>query len=277
MLFGLSYEELSLLVAALAVAGVVAGLLAGIFGIGGGGIIVPVIFEALGILGFDDASRMHVSIGTAVAITAPTTVRSFLAHRARGAVDMDFLRRWLIPVPLGVALATMLAASVTGSQLRLIFAFITLAVGLRLVFNRQSWRIADDVPRGWPLYAAGTGIGFVSALMGIGGGILTNSYMTLYGRAIHQTIATSAGVGVLILIPGVVGYILAGWGAEDLPPFSLGYVNLLCFAIVMPLGLAVAKVGVGVAHRLSKRKLEVGFGLFVLFVSGRFFFSVLTG
>lgn len=269
--------DLVLFALALVAAGVVSGLLAGIFGIGGGGIIVPVLYEALGILGFEDSSRMHVAIGTAVAITAPTTVRSFLAHRQRGAVDAEFLKSWLIAVPLGVAIATMLAASVSGEELRLIFAIITLFVGLRLVFNRQSWRIGGDVPKGPGRWAAGIGIGFVSALMGIGGGILTNTYMTLYGRPIHQAIATSSGVGVLILIPGVIGYVIAGWGAPDLPPFSLGYVNLLCFAIVMPLALAVAKLGVGVAHNLSKRKLEVGFGLFVLFVSSRFFWSVWFG
>lgn len=274
MLLGIPLDELAWLVGSLLVAGTIAGFLSGIFGIGGGGIIVPVIFEALGALGFDDGSRMHVAIGTAVAITAPTTVRSFFAHKARGAVDMDFLKSWLIPVPVGVALASIVAAAATGAQLRAIFATITLFVGLRLIFNRETWRIGDHLPGGILQAVVGTAVGFFSTLMGIGGGVLTNTFMTLYGRPIHQGIATGAGVGVLITIPAVFGYMAAGWGAEDLPPFSIGYVNLLCFAIVMPLGLTVAKLGVGVAHRLSRRQLEIGFGIFLLSMSARFFLSI---
>lgn len=276
MIAGIPLDEFLWLIGSLAVAGTVAGFLSGIFGIGGGGIIVPVIFEALGALGFDDASRMHVSIGTAIAITAPTTVRSFFAHKARGAVDMDFLRSWLIPVPVGVALAAIVAAFVTGEQLRLIFATITLFVGLRLIFNRKTWQISDRIPENPIRALVGIGVGFLSTLMGIGGGVLTNTFMTLYGRTIHQAIATGAGVGVLITIPAVFGYMAAGWGTEGLPPFSIGYVNLLCFAIVMPLGLTVAKLGVSVAHRLSRRHMELGFGIFLLFMSARFFLSVLA-
>ena len=187
----------------------------------------------------------------------------------------EFIRSWLIPVPLGVALASFVAAYVSGAGLRAIFAGIAFIVALRLIFNRESWRLGTEVPHG-PIRAfAGAAIGFLSTLMGIGGGVLSNTFMTVYGRPIHQAVATAAGVGILIAIPGTLGYIAAGWGAEGLPPFSVGYVNLLGVAIVMPLSLLMAPLGVRIAHALTKRQLEVGFGIFLLLMSARFAYSLL--
>jgi uncharacterized membrane protein YfcA len=159
--------------------------------------------------------------------------------------------------------------------MRAIFAAVAFVVGVRLVFNRESWRLPGDVPRG-PLGAVvGFVIGLLSALMGIGGGIMANTFMTLYGRPIHQAVATASGVGVLIAVPGTLGYVWAGWGEAGLPPFSLGYVNLLAIAIVMPLSYFVAPIGVRIAHALSKRQLETSFGIFVLAMSARFAWSLL--
>ena len=268
-------SELIGLALALAATGLVAGLLAGIFGIGGGGVIVPVMYQALGILGFSPAVTMHVALGSALAIIVPTSIRSFRAHLARGAVDMAIIRSWLIPVPVGVALASFVAAYVSGAGLRAIFAGIAFIVALRLIFNRESWRLGTEVPHGPVRAFAGAAIGFLSTLMGIGGGVLSNTFMTVYGRPIHQAVATAAGVGILIAIPGTLGYVAAGWGAEGLPPFSVGYVNLLGVAIVMPLSLLMAPLGVRIAHALSKRQLEVGFGIFLLLMSARFAYSLL--
>src|SRR5688500_7251318 len=270
-----SAAGLAALVFALAVAGMVAGFLAGVFGIGGGGIVVPVMYQALGILGFSEAVTMHVALGSALAVIVPTSIRSFLAHKARGAVDMAMIRSWLIPVPVGVAAASLVAASVSGAGLRAIFAVIAFVVALRLIFNRASWRLGNEVPGGPIRAIVGAAIGFLSTLMGVGGGILSNTFMTVYGRPIHQAVATAAGVGILIAIPGTLGYIAAGWGAEGLPPFSVGYVNLLGVAIVMPLSLLMAPLGVRIAHALSKRQLEVGFGIFLLLMSARFAYSLL--
>jgi uncharacterized membrane protein YfcA len=135
--------------------------------------------------------------------------------------------------------------------------------------------LAGDIPQGWVRYVSGWVIGFFSTFMGIGGGVMNNTFMTVYGRPMHQAVATSSGTGVLISIPGVIGYIWAGWGASGLPPFSLGYVNLLAFAMMIPITIMMAPVGVKVAHMLSKRQLETGFGLFLLFVSVRFFLTLL--
>jgi uncharacterized membrane protein YfcA len=269
------FSELVALALALAATGLVAGLLAGIFGIGGGGIIVPVMYQTLTLLGFSPAITMHVSLGSALAIIVPTSISSFRAHRARKSVDMAMFRSWLVPLPLGVGLASLLVASVGGAALRAIFAGMALLVGLRLIFNRESWRIGDEIPRGPIRVLVGMGIGFLSTLMGVGGGVLTNTFMTMFGRPIHQAVGTAAGVGALIAIPGTVGYIIAGWGAEDLPPFSLGYVNLLSVAILTPLSLFMAPIGARIAHAMSKRQLEVGFGVFLLLMSARFTYSLL--
>ncbi len=271
------FADIALMIIALAGAGAVAGLLAGLFGIGGGAILVPVFFQVFGLMGIDDAVRMHLSVGTSLAVIVPTSLRSFASHRARGAVDMDLLRSYVIAVPAGVVIAALVFASISSGGLRLVFAVLALLVGLKLLFGRDSWRLADDLPGRAGRFSAGIGIGFLSTLMGIGGGILNNTFMTLSGRPIHQAVATSAGVGVLISIPGVLGAIWAGWAAPGLPVMSTGYVNWIAVAIIIPVTLAVAPLGVRAAHRLDKRQLELGFGLFMLLVSARFMISVLAG
>ncbi|SOE08676.1 uncharacterized membrane protein YfcA [Hoeflea halophila] len=260
--------------AALAAAGGVAGILAGLFGIGGGAILVPVFYQLFGLLQVDDAVRMHLSVGTSLAIIVPTSIRSFLSHRKRGAVDHELLRSWILAVPLGVLSASLIAASISSGGLRAIFALISILVGIRMLLNRENWRLGVQVP-GNPVRAVvGWLIGLLSGLMGIGGGVLNNTFMTLYNRPVHQAVATSAGVGVLIAIPGLFGYIWAGWGVAALPLFSTGYVNWLVVALIIPITLVVAPLGVSMAHALNKRQLEIGFGLFLLLVAARFLYSL---
>lgn len=268
-------SELLPFVAALLVAGGVAGVLAGLFGIGGGAVLVPVFYSMLGFLGVDEAIRMHLSVGTSLAIIVPTSIRSFMGHKAKGAVDMDLLKSFIFSVPLGVLLATLLVAGLSSGVLRAIFAFFSLIIALKLLFGREDWKLASDVPRGIGKHVAGSVIGFFSTFMGIGGGVFNNTFMTLFGRPIHQAVATSAGVGVLISIPGMLGYIWAGWGAEGLPPFSIGFVNILMVLIIIPITLMVAPIGVRLAHSLSKRKLEIGFGIFLVLVAIRFFSTLI--
>ncbi|WP_313198503.1 sulfite exporter TauE/SafE family protein [Rhizobium sp.] len=262
-------------VVALLAAGILAGLLAGLFGIGGGAILVPIFFHVFGLLGVDDAVRMHLALGTSLAIIVPTSVRSFTAHQQRGAVDVDLLKGWVIAVPLGTLIATLIAAWASSTELRLIFAVIALVLALRMIFNRASWKLGDDLPENPLKFMVGTGIGILSGLMGIGGGVLNNTFMTLYGRTIHQAVATSSGVGVLISIPGLVGYVWGGWGKSGLPPFSTGYINWLAVALLIPVTLYTAPYGARLAHALSRRQLEVGFALFLVFVALQFFASVI--
>ena len=266
-------ELLPFLLALLA-AGVVAGFLAGLFGIGGGAVLVPVFYQMLTVLGVDDAVRMHLSVGTSLAIIVPTSLRSFFSHRARGAVDEALLRSFVIAVPLGVIVATIVAAYLSSGSLRLIFAVFALVVALKLLLAKDNWRVAADLPKGPGRWIAGWLIGFTSTFMGIGGGVFNNTFMTAFGRPIHQAVATSSGVGVLISIPGMIGYMLAGLGASGLPPLSFGYVNLLMVLVVIPVTLMMAPLGVKAAHVLSKRQLEFGFGIFLLLVAARFFISL---
>jgi uncharacterized protein len=262
--------ELLLFIVALTGAGVVAGILAGLFGIGGGAIIVPVLDQVMAIIGVDDAVRMHLAIGTSLAIIVPTSIRSYQAHRARGVVDEGYLKSWIVAVPVGAVLAGVVAAYSTSDGLRAIFAAIAIVVGTRMMLTRENWKLGDRLP-GNPVHSiVGVVLGLLSGLMGIGGGVLNNTYMSLFGRPMHQAVGTSAGVGVLIALPGLFAYIVAGWGIAGLPILSTGYVNWIAVALLIPITVYVAPLGVGFAHRLSKRQLEIGFGLFLYIVAARF-------
>ena len=274
--FSGSLTDLALLAAALGLAGVVSGFLAGVFGIGGGAILVPVLEQVFRHLEVGDDVRMHLAVGTSLAIIVPTSLRSFLSHRARGAVDEKLLRVYLFAVPAGVLGASVVFASISGDGLRLVFAGIAVLVGIKLIFNRASWQVGKDLPGIAGQSLAGVVIGFLSTLMGIGGGVMNNTFMTAYGRPIHQAIATSAGVGVLISVPGFIGTLLAGLGAAGLPAGSTGFVNWIAVALIIPLSLLAAPLGVRVAHALGKRPLEIGFGLFMFTVAARFAWSALA-
>jgi len=255
---------------ALAGAGAASGLLAGLFGVGGGAILVPVIDQFLEFLGYNDDVRLHVALGTSLGIIIPTAIRSFLSHKARGAVNMPLLRSWIVPIPIGAALAAAAAAVISGEALRIIFATIAFMVAARTIFRLDRFRIGDVLPGGLVQSLSGVLIGFIATIMGVGGGVMSNTYMTLYNRPIHEAVATSAGAGVLIAIPGAIGYAIAGFGEPGLPPYSLGYVNLLGVAVMMPLTLLFAPLGVRIAHGASKRQLEVAFGLFMVAVATKF-------
>ena len=214
MELGATTVELVELVVALALSGVITGLLAGLFGVGGGAVMIPVLYEAYAILGVDDSIRMHICIGTAMAVIVPTAIRSCLAHYRRGSVDMAVVRSWLVPMPVGVALAAILAAALSGAALSGVFAAIAALVAFRLLFGRDSWRLGADLPAN-PLRAAiGVVIGFLSTLMGVGGGIMVNTVMMLYGRPMIQAVGTSSAVGPIIAVPAVIGYIWARLGCR---------------------------------------------------------------
>lgn len=267
--------EIASFAAAIAAAGVVSGLMAGVFGIGGGAVLVPVFYQVFGLLGVDESVRMHLSVGSSLAIIVPTALRSFQAHYKRGVVDMDLLKSFIVPVPIGVVLASLTAAYISSEGLRAIFATILFVVALRLLFNREHWRLPGDLPKNPWRSIVGALIGYFSTLMGIGGGVMNNTFMTLYGRPMHQAVATSSGVGVLIAIPGTIGYIWAGWGNPDLPLASTGFINWIAVAIIIPVALVVTPWGVHLAHWLKKRHLEIAFGFFCLFVSARFIISLI--
>src|ERR1700721_227607 len=224
MIAGLNASELLELALLLGGVGGVSGFLAGVFGVGGGAILVPVFYECFRLAGVPLEVRMPLCIGTSLAIIIPTSIRSYRAHRARGAGDMGVIE------------------------------------------------------------AFGVFVGLLSTLMGIGGGLFANLLMTFYGRPIHQAVATSSALAVLISIPGAIGYVYAGWpAAARFPevaalqwPFALGYVSLIGAVLVMPTSLLTAPLGVKVAHAMSKRTLEIAFGSYLFIVGGRFVISLLS-
>jgi len=261
---------------AVGAAGAISGMLAGLFGIGGGAVMVPVLYQALAALGVDETVRMHVAVGSSSAIIIPTSIRSFLSHLDRGTVDTALLRTWVFAVPVGGLLAGAVAAFVSSGFLRAVFAVLALLFGLRLIFLRIRRPLAPDLP-GEPLRTLiGGGIGLLSGLMGIGGGIINNTFMALFGRPMRECVATSSGVGVLVSIPATLGFIVAGWGHPDLPAYAFGFVSLPVVALVVPVSVLSAPLGVRLAHHLPPRALEIAFGLFLLTVAARFAWGLLT-
>jgi uncharacterized protein len=259
----------------LIVAGAIAGYLAGLFGIGGGTVLVPAFFQVFGAIGVPDSARMHLSVGSSLAIVVVTSIRSYLAHKRHNAVDAELLRGWIIAVPAGALLASAAAAYMSSGMLRAVFAVVCILIALKLLIGRDDWRLGMDLPPNPVRALVGTAIGFLSTLMGIGGGVLNNTFMTAYGRPIHQAVATSAGIGMLIAIPGFLGYIWAGWGQPGLPPLSTGFVNWLAVALLIPISLIVTPYGVKTAHALPKRKLELLLGAYLVLVAMRFGWSLL--
>ncbi|WP_114965691.1 sulfite exporter TauE/SafE family protein [Alkalilacustris brevis] len=258
-------------------AGAATGVLAGVFGVGGGALMVPVLFEVFGLLGVADQVRMQLAVGTSLAIIIPTSVRSYLGHRARGAVDMTLLRNWAVPIVLGVVLGAGIARFAPPSVFMGVFVFVAGVNAIKLISGTRRWDIASDLPGGLLLRAYGGVIGLLSSLIGIGGGQVANIIMTLHGRAIHQAVATSAGIGVLISIPGTFGYILAGLGQPGLPVDALGYVSLMGVMLFVPTTVLTANLGVRLAHALSRRSLEMAFGVFLAIVSVRFLYAMFAG
>ncbi|WP_072377122.1 sulfite exporter TauE/SafE family protein [Hyphomicrobium sp. NDB2Meth4] len=275
MEIGLSAGGLAALIAGLLVAGLVAGFLAGLLGIGGGGIIVPVLYEALRALDVDPAIRMHLVLGTCLAIIVPTSLKSFAGHRARGSVDIPLLKLVAPYVVAGVVLGSITAKVASGEALKWVWVIAATTVAIKMALGREDWRISDHLPPSpWP-QIGGLLVGFISTLMSIGGATFVVPLLTLFGKPILQAVSTAAGVGPLIAIPGVIGYMWAGWDASGLPPFSIGYVNLLAAVIVAPLSVWAAPLGVRLAHRIPRRTLELAFAAFLATISTRFLIDLL--
>lgn len=269
--------ELVGLAASIVVAGVVTGVLAGLFGIGGGAVIVPVLFEVFRLLGVPEAVRMQLCIGTSLAIIVPTAVRSYRAHQARGFVLSAVVRAWAVPAMAGVAVGAALAALAPPDTFKLAFVLIACVIAAKLLFGGDGWVLGDELPGRGAMTGYGFAIGLGSSLMGIAGGSLVTMVLTLYKKPIHNAVATAAGLGVPITLAGTLGYVLAGLPHESLlPPLSLGFVSVIGVVLVAPLSSWVAPFGARLAHKMPKRRLEIAFGLFLLLVAARFVASLVA-
>jgi uncharacterized membrane protein YfcA len=275
MMPGIPAGELAWLALAIVFGGALTGLLAGLFGVGGGAVIVPVLYEIFRVIGVSDDVRVQLCVGTSLAVIIPTSIRSFLAHRAKGTLPVSILKAWIVPVALGVIVGGLLAAVAPTSVFKSFFAVMAFLVGAKFLFAKASWRISDTMPGAALMWVYGLFIGFYSAMMGVGGGAVSTLVLSLYGQPIHAAVGISAGVGVVISIIGTIGFVIAGLPYQSLmPPLSIGYVSLVGFVLMGPISAFFAPYGARIAHAMSRRKLELAFGIFLWFVAARFVLSL---
>jgi uncharacterized membrane protein YfcA len=267
--------EYLLLGAAMLITGGIGGILAGMLGIGGGIVIVPVLEAALTWFGVDEAIRMHVAVATSLSTIIPTSMSSARAHHRRQAVDIALVRRWAIFVLLGALAGTVIASHVHSRVLSAVFAVMALVMAVKMLLPLDGRAIAREVPRGPLMAVIPASIGALSSMMGIGGGTLSVATMTLFNEPIHRAVGTAALFGLVISIPGTIGFMVAGFDDPRVPPGSIGYVNLIGFALIAPTTILTAPLGAAIAHGLSKRRLSILFGLFLVIVSLRMFYQAL--
>lgn len=262
--------ELLVLAGALLAVGLAAGFVGGLFGVGGGIVIVPALYALFGTLGVEEGVRAHAAVGTSLAVIIATSLRSLRAHRSKGAVDDAVLRAWGPWIALGGAGGAWVASLVSGKALLGVFGVFALLIAGQMGFGRTGWRLAAELPHGLARAGLGAVLGLLSALMGIGGGAFGVTLMTLCGRPIHQAVGTASGFGVLIAIPSAIGFILAGWGVAGRPPFSAGYVNLIGLIVLSALTMFTAPIGARFAHRLDQTLLRRLFAVFLAVMSLNF-------
>ncbi|QBM77300.1 sulfite exporter TauE/SafE family protein [Sphingomonas sp. AAP5] len=254
---------------AMLAAGLFAGFAAGLFGIGGGFVVVPAMIALLPLLGGAKGEYTHVAIGTSFATIVVTALRSTLSHHKRGAVDFEILKTWAPWIVLGVGVGVLLAQRMTGQTLTFIFAGGIVLMSINFLVPKLARRqVSDTMPSGLPRAAIAGGLGLFSSLLGIGGGTVAVIVMTLCGRSIHKAIATASGFGFIIAVPGTIGWVLIGLGKPGLPVGSLGYVNLLGAVVITSMSILTAPLGVAAAHALPAEPLKRVFGVYLLFIAG---------
>ncbi|MBR0797566.1 sulfite exporter TauE/SafE family protein [Bradyrhizobium jicamae] len=270
----LAFGHTAWLAAALAAAGACTGILAGLFGVGGGTVIVPVLYEVFELYGVPDEIRMPLCVGTSLAVIVPTSISSFLGHTRKGQVNTGVLRMWIVPIAAGVGIGVIAAAFARPVLFKAVFILVCLFLAVRLLAGKDTWKLGDKLPGRSAMAIYGLVTGSSASLMGIGGGLVANVVLSLYRFPIHAAVATASGVGVIVSIPGAIGYVVAGWGHPGLPPLSLGYVSLIGFALLTPLSLLTVRYGVSLAHQLNKRQMEIALSAYLIFISLRFVVSL---
>jgi len=262
------------LVPLLLLAGAFAGVLAGLLGVGGGIVVVPALYHIFSYLDVADEVRMHLAVGTSLATIIPTSIRSVMAHHHRGSFDRGLFNQWVPGIVIGVLLGTWLANLAEFQTLTLIFASVALLVALYMALGSPAWKLRDGLPPN-PLNSLIAAIvGAISAMMGIGGGTLSVPTLNLCGVPIHRSVGTAAGFGLVIAIPGTLGFMIGGWTNAALPDFSLGFVNWLGFLLIAPMTVLTVPFGAKLAHSLSQTGLKRAFALFLGITSLRMFWDI---
>lgn len=254
--------DLWITLAALAAAGAGAGFIGGLFGVGGGVILVPALFYLFGVLGTPDEVRAHAAVATSLSTIIATSFRSLAAHRAAGAVDAVVLKAWTPWIAVGAAIGAVLAGVLDGAALLAVFGVAALVIAAQMAFGSPT-PIAAELPKGAARAGLGGLLGLLSAMMGIGGGAFGVLLMTVFGRPIRQAVATASGFGAAIAVPATIGYAIAGWGVHGLPPGSVGYVNAPGFLALAALTAITAPVGARLAHSMPQRSLRRAFAAFL--------------
>lgn len=260
----LSPPDLLLLLLALTAAGLVGGLVAGLFGVGGGTVIVPAVFYAFAVLGIGGEGNLHTAIGTSLLTIVATSWRSLRAHRAHGAVDEGVLTTWTPWVAAGALVGAGVAGFTSMQGLAIVYGLCLLLVAAQMGLLPEGVTLRQDLPTGWGRRVTGTVIGGLSAMMGIGGGSFGGMMMSLCGRPIHQAVATASGFGLAIGTAATLGFVVFGWDADGRPPLSLGYVNVPGAVLMAVLTTAVAPWGAKLAHALDRAVLRRAFAVWLL-------------
>ncbi len=245
--------------------GAFAGVLAGLLGVGGGIVLVPAFYYVFSVMGYDSPQLMQMCLGTSLATIIVTSLRSLAAHNKKGAVDWDILKRWAPGIIIGALIGVAIAAQLRTSVLQAIFGGLAVVVGLYMTFGKSHWRLGQVMPGLAVRSMLSPMVGFLSVLMGIGGGSFGVPLMTLYNIPIHRAVATAAGFGVLIAVPSVAGFLLVDMAIA--PPFSIGAINLVAFILVIAMTLVTAPVGASLAHRMNPGPLKRVFGIFLILVA----------
>lgn len=245
--------------------GAFAGVLAGLLGVGGGIVLVPAFFYAFQTLGYDGPQLMQVCLATSLATIVVTSVRSVMAHNKRGAVDWDILRGWAIGIAIGAVLGMLTASALKSVTLQAIFGVLGIVIGLYMGLGRAEWRLGQAMPKGAGRAALSPSVGFLSVLMGIGGGSFGVPLMSLFNTPIHRAVATAAGFGVIIAVPAVIGFLFVS--IEGAPPFTVGAVNLVAFAVIVTMTLITTPYGVKLAHAMDPKPLKRVFAVFLTLVA----------
>jgi uncharacterized membrane protein YfcA len=260
---------------ALLATGLVAGLLAGLLGVGGGIVIVPVLYHLFTLLGVDESVRMHVTVGTSLATIIPTSILSGRAHKKRGSLDLALIKRLMPSVIVGVLVGSVASRYLSGAMLTVVFATVALVVALNMAFTRDSFSLADGLPGPVGTSLLGGGIGGISTLMGIGGGTLSVPILNALRVPMHTAVGTGAMLGMVISVPGALAFLVNGLGVPERPPASLGYVNLLGMAMIVPATLVSTGWGAKLAHAIDARRLRQVFAGFLALTALRMFYGLL--
>jgi uncharacterized membrane protein YfcA len=258
--------QLAIMATVLLGVGLFGGVLAGLLGVGGGIVIVPVLYHLLDLVDVDSDVAMKLAVGTSLATIIPTSIVSMRSHLRKDAVDVALLKSWGPAIAVGVVIGAVLIGIVKGEVMIGVFAVTAAAVAIHMAFAPEGLRLAEHLPHGLPRFGIGMLIGVTSTMMGIGGGTLTVPTLVLCNYPIRRAVGTASAIGLII----------GGWGSDELPPWSLGNVSLIALVILAPATMLAAPWGAKLAHSIKTRNLRRAFALFLGITSVRMFIDLLT-